>query len=283
VAPFELHAPATVDEAIAALRTGQGMPVAILAGGTDLLLDIDDGRLAPTRVISLRHLPWRTLDWVDGALTIGSTLPLRTLEDDPELRGNLPGLWQAVHAVGSVALRHRATVGGNLGRAAPASDLVPMLLALEAEVDLVGPSGPRTVRVDAFVRASRRTAIGAGELIRSVRIPEARPSAYLWQRVRPANDISQIAVAAAYSRTGHRWTLAVGGMPPRPVLLPEVAADLGTGVPREDAVRRASDRARREIVLRTDQRASEEYRRRLVGTLVARAVRAVADQIGGGA
>ena len=278
---FELHAPGSVDEAIAALRVEEGRAVAVLAGGTDLLLDIDDGRSAPDRVISLRHLPWKTLDWAEGALTIGSTLPLRSLEDDPELKGRLHGLWQAVHAVGSVALRHRATIGGNLGRSAPASDLVPMLLALDAEVELVGPSGARRLTVDRFVRASRRTALGPAELIRSVRIPESRPSAYLWQRVRPANDISQIAVAAAYSPSGRRWTLAAGGMPPRPVLLPEVAALLGAGMPSETSLRDASERASREVALTTDQRASEEYRRRLVGTLLARAVRAVASQAGG--
>src|SRR5580658_1969679 len=214
VASFDLVTPSTVEEAIASLRVDRGASSAVIAGGTDLLLDIDDGRSSPTRVISLRRLPWRTLDWVNGALTIGSTLPLRTLEDDPEVRTRLPGLWQAVHAVGSVALRHRATIGGNLGRSAPASDLVPILLALDAEVDLVGVGGSRRLSVDRFVRASRRTALEPGELIRSVRIPESRPSSYLWQRVRPANDISQVAVAVSFSPAGRAWTVAVGGVPP---------------------------------------------------------------------
>jgi aerobic carbon-monoxide dehydrogenase medium subunit len=281
VSSFELRTPATVDEAIADLRAEDGTNVAVLAGGTDLLLDIDDGRTAPVRVISLRRLPWKSLDWVGDSLTVGSTLPLRSLEDDPELRRRIPGLWQAVHAVGSVALRHRATLGGNLGRSAPASDLVPMLLALDAEVDLVGPGGARRVSVDAFVRASRRTALGKDELIRAVRIPEARPSAYLWQRVRPANDISQIAVAAAYSPSARRWTLAAGGMPPRPVLLREVARALGSGVPPESALREAAHRAMLDVSITTDQRASAEYRRRLVGTLLERAVRSVAASLGG--
>lgn len=279
---FELVTPRSVDEAIASLRATDGTPPAVLAGGTDLLLDIDDGRAAPSRVVSLRRLPWRTLDWADGALTVGSTLPLRSLEDDPDVRRRLPGLWQAVHAVGSVALRHRATLGGNLGRSAPASDLVPMLLALDAEVDLVGPDGERRVTVDGFVRASRRTGLGPGELIRSVRIPESRPSAYLWQRVRPANDISQIAVAVAFSPSRRAWSVAAGGMPPRPVLLREVARALGSGQPEDSALGAAADRASREIAISADQRASEEYRRRLVGTLVRRAVRSVAIGAGVG-
>lgn len=273
--PFELVAPASVDEAIASLRVADGSGPVVIAGGTDLLFDLDEGRTAPGRVVSLRRLPWRTLDWVDGALTVGSTLPLRSLENDPEVRSRLPGLWQAVHAVGSVALRHRATLGGNLGRAAPASDLIPMLLALDAEVDLVGSAGSRRLPVDEFVRASRRTALVPGELIRSVRVPETRPSAYLWQRVRPANDISQIAAAVAYSPTTRTWSVAVGGIPPRPLLLPEVSRGLGRGNPSEEVLRDMCDRASREVTLRADQRASEGYRRHLVATLVGRAVRSV--------
>src|SRR5208282_3829576 len=112
--PFELLAPATPEEAMALLRTAGPNEAAVIAGGTDLLLDVADGRLAPSRVISLRRLPWRTLDWNGTQLTVGSTLPLRALELDPELPRRLPGLYQAVRAVGGVALRHRATLGGNL-------------------------------------------------------------------------------------------------------------------------------------------------------------------------
>jgi len=281
VSSFVLTTPASVDEAIASLRAADGESPAVLAGGTDLLLDLDDGRIAPRRVISLRRLPWRTLDWTEGVLTIGATLPLRTVEEDPEVRRRHPGLWQAVHAVGSIALRHRATLGGNLGRSAPASDLIPMLLALDAEVELIGAEGARRLTVDAFVRASRRTALRSAELIRAVRLPEPRPSAYLWQRVRPANDISQIAVAAAYSPSARRWSVAVGGLPPRPIRLDAVAAALGAGPPSDAVLRDASARAAREIPVAADQRASEEYRRRLVGTLLARAVRAIPDPEGG--
>jgi CO/xanthine dehydrogenase FAD-binding subunit len=255
VAPFELVAPRTVDEAVAELRASSGSAVGVLAGGSDLLIDIDAGRVAPTRIVSLRRLPWRTLDWVGGALTIGSTLPLRSLEGDPEVRRRLPGLWQAVRAVGSVALRHRATLGGNLGRAAPSSDLIPMLLALDAEVELVGPEGTRRLPVDRFVLASRRTALHAAELIRSIRIPEARPSAFLWQRVRPANDISQLAVAVARSPSSGAWSVAVGGIPPRAVLLPRVAESLGRAEPSPEELDRAADHASREVAIVADRRA----------------------------
>lgn len=276
--PFDLVVPSTTEEALASLRSGPPGATVVIAGGTDLLLDVDNGRVNPRTVVSLRRLPWRTLDWNGPTLTIGSTLPLRSLESDPDVRARLPGLYQAVHAVGSVALRHRATIGGNLGRSAPASDLVPMLLALDAEVDLVGPGGARSLPVDRFVRASRSTALAPHEIIRSVRIPEARPSAYLWQRVRPANDISQVAVAVACSPTTQAWTIAVGGVPPRPARLADVEATLGTGPPSAETMRRAMERAVRSVPIGADRRASEEYRRHLVGTLFSRAVGAVTGE-----
>ena len=267
--------PASVEAAIAELATGSPGEVVVLAGGTDLIFDLDAARSTARRVVSLRHLPWRTLDWNGPVLTVGSTLPLRSLEQDPEVAARHPGLLQAVRAVGGVPLRHRATLGGNLGRAAPASDLLPVLLALDAEVDLVGPHGSRTLSVDRFLVASRRTALASGELIRSVRFPEPRPSAYLWQRVRPEHDISQIAVAAARSPSDGRWRLAVGGIPPRVVRLPEAESLLRSAAPADSEIRFAAEEAAQRLSIAADRRASEEYRRHLVATLLERAVQSV--------
>jgi CO/xanthine dehydrogenase FAD-binding subunit len=282
MADFDLVAPRSADAAVAELRAVPAGEAVVMAGGTDLLFDLDQGRGAARRVISLRHLPWRTLAWDGAGLTIGSTLPLRDLENDPALRVRLPGLYQAVRAVGSVALRTRATVGGNLGRAAPASDLVPVLLVLDAEVELLGPDGSRTVPVDRFVRGSRETALGRAELIRSVRIPEARPSAYVWQRVRPVNDISQVSVAVARSPGDGRWRVALGGVPPRPVRVAEVEDALAPPPRSRAELERIAGRLARHPALVGDRRASDEYRRRLAATLFVRAVDAVESLAGGG-
>ncbi|MFY9716674.1 MAG: FAD binding domain-containing protein [Thermoplasmata archaeon] len=275
MAVFDLIAPRTADEASAELRSLPPGEALVLAGGTDLLLDVDQGRATPRRVVSLRRLPWRTLDWNAGALVIGSTLPLRALETDPDLPQRLPGLYEAVRAVGSAALRSRATLGGNLGRAAPASDLIPVLLVLDAEVDLIGPDGSRTESVDRFVRASRSTTLGRAELIRSVRIPESRPSAFVWQRVRPVNDISQVSVAAAFSPSERAWRIALGGVPPRPVRLSEAEAGLAGPRPPSDSIARIAEAVGRHPSLVGDRRASDEYRRRLAATLFVRAIESV--------
>lgn len=273
MADFELLVPRTEEEALAALRSVPAGAAAAIAGGTDLLFDLDRGRLTPQRVVSLRRLPWRTLDWTGGSLTIGSTLPLRALERDPELPSRFPALYQAIGAVGGVALRTHATLGGNLGRAAPASDLIPVLLALDAEVELTSPNGVRTLPVDRFVRASRDTQLGRAELIRSVRLPEPRPSAYLWQRVRPVNDVSQVAVAVAYSPADRRWRVVLGGMPPRAQRIDDPAGPLTGPDPSRDQIDRYADRISSHPGLVGDRRASTEHRRRLAATLFVRAIR----------
>jgi xanthine dehydrogenase small subunit len=276
MAPFSLLAPATEEEALALLAEGRSGSLAVLAGGTDLLVDLEERRLVPERVLSLRRLPWRTHAWEGDGLHLGSTEPLVDLEADPELAVRFPALAEAIAAVGSPALRRQATVGGNLGRAAPASDLTPVLLVLDAEVELLGPSGARWCPVDAFLRASRETDLRPGELIRSVRLPEPRPaSAYLWQRVRPANDISQIGVAVAFSPGDRRWRVGLGGVPPRPVLVPEVARELAGPQPSRQEILAASEVLGGHPGLVTDRRATEEHRRRLASALCSRALRSV--------
>ncbi len=275
MAPFDLLYPRSVDAALAELRSASPGDVAILAGGTDLLLDIDRERIAPRRVVSLRYLPWKFLEWSGDSLTIGSTLPLRTLESDPLVRQRIPGLWEAVRAVGSVALRHRATLGGNLVRSAPASDLSPILLALDAEVEVVGPRGSRWMPVDGFLSESRRPKLAFGELLRAVRIPEARPSAYRWQRVRPVNDISQVGVAVARSPSTGSYRIAVGDLLPRPVRIRPAEEAVRSRPPTDDEMRSAAALAARLSPFASDRRGTEAYRRLIVEVLVRRALLAI--------
>lgn len=277
---FDLITPASEEEAIDWLARSPEGQTAVLAGGTDLLNDIEEQRAAPRHLLSLRRLPWNRWSWEGPALSIGSTTPLVDLEYDPQVRAQFPGLVTAIEAVGSVALRSRATLGGNLGRSGSASDLIPLLLALDASAEIVGPKGRRGVPVDALVVASRRPALAPGELIRSVRLPEPRPSAYLWQRIRPAQDVSHVGVAAAFSPSDGRWRLALGGVPPRAIRIHPEAAELPKR-PSKPLLDAAARRAAEFLPLSTDLRATGEYRRHVVHALVIRAVGSVAAALEG--
>jgi aerobic carbon-monoxide dehydrogenase medium subunit len=253
--------------------------MAVLAGGTDLLLELDEGRVAPLQVLSLRKLPWKYLRWEGDSLVVGSTLPLRALELDPHVRSRLPGLWEAIQDVGSPALRHRATMGGNLGRGSPASDLIPILLALDARVRIIGPSGVREHPVDLVLQESRRSTLGPAELIESVILPASAPSTYLWQRVQPVNDISQVGVATAFRPEGPHWRIALGGLQPRARRLTEAEAVLRSARPTHLEMELAAQEAARRAEFVSDKRATESYRRRLVGVLVRRAIQTTMDRM----
>jgi carbon-monoxide dehydrogenase medium subunit len=273
VVGFALIAPETPAEACRLLAEGAPGSTIAVAGGTDLLLDLDSGRFAPRRVVSLRRLPWRSVRWEGERFVIGSTAPLSEIEADPKVRTQLPGFLVAVRAVGSRALRHRATLGGNLGRASPASDLIPILLALDASASIVGPHGRRQTTVDSLIEAPRTLALAPGELVESITIPRPTPCAYVWQRVRPSNDISQVgaAVAAPTAQTG--WTLALGGVWPRPRRVLDAERCLVSARPTETEVELAGQEASAHAPFVTDKRATEAYRRRLVRSLVRQAVR----------
>lgn len=278
---FTLRHPATPEEAVSLVAGAPRDAIAVLAGGTDLLADLDQGRARPTEVLSLARLPWRFLTWKGDSLTIGSTLPLRELEADARVRDRLPGLYEAVRAVGGVSLRHRATLGGNVARAAPASDLLPILLAYDAIVHLLGPKGPRAVPLDQLLASSRRPALLRGELIESVTIPHAADSAYSWQRVRPANDVSQVGVAVVRSETRPLWRVALGGVPPRAVRLQSVERRLARADPTEAEIELAAQEAAAAAPFVTDKRATESFRRRVVTVLVRRAITTLAARSAG--
>jgi xanthine dehydrogenase small subunit len=273
---FSLLTPATEEEALSALAAAAPGELAVLAGGTDLLADLEEGRSRARTVLSLRRLPWREHRWDGDRLEVGALLPLGRLERDPELARRIPGLAEAVGAVGGHALRHRATLGGNLVRASPVSDLIPVLLALEAEVGLLGPQGERSLPIAQFLTGPRETALARGELVRRVRVPSL-PSAFRWQRVRPANDISQLSVAAALAPGAGGWRLATAGVAPLAQRAPRAEAMLRGPRPSDAEVAACAEAVAQEAPVRADRRASDPYRRVLLRTLLERAVRAVRD------
>ncbi|MCI4366266.1 MAG: FAD binding domain-containing protein [Thermoplasmata archaeon] len=269
---FTLEVPEDVDAALRAISIGAPGTTVVIAGGTDLLLDIDLGRIAPTRVISLRRLPWRSLERRDGRLVIGSLLPLRELERDPSLPSDHPALYDAVRAVGSVALRTRATMGGNVVRSAPASDLLPVLLASDALVHLVGPAGARQRTLQEFLETPRRPGLAPGELVAAISLPAIVPSAYVWQRVRPSNDISRVGVAVGRPIADGPWRVALGGIAPVPARIPAAEALLAGTPPSDAAIDAAAEAAARAAPFVSDRRATEAYRRLVVRVLTGRAM-----------
>jgi CO/xanthine dehydrogenase FAD-binding subunit len=154
-----------------ALSAKATMPDALpIAGGTDVMVDINFDRLRPEALLDLNPVgALRTWERDDGALVIGAGVPYTRLI--VELGVELPGLATASRTVGSPQIRNRATIGGNLGSASPAGDTHPVLLALDADVDVESVRGPRRIAIDDFYLGVKRSALAPDELIRAIRVP----------------------------------------------------------------------------------------------------------------
>ena len=263
--------PVTTDECVEILK--QDPAATLVAGGTDLCVESN-----------LRHKRWRHLVSVDGiaelrdftesadVVRIGAALPLT----------DIGRLWQSAPPVisewlelfASPLIRNRATLGGNLATASPIGDSAPILLALDASVQIAGSGGRRTMSLASFFTAYRRTALGPGEIITTIEIPTPLPDTIRFYKVakRRLDDISTVAAAMAIDRDGsgrvRRARFAFGGVAATPVRIGEAEA-AAVGQPwNEAAVERVQRIIDRTLTPMSDHRGSRDYRLQVSKSLV---------------
>jgi aerobic carbon-monoxide dehydrogenase medium subunit len=278
---FSFHRPETIDAAIAFARD-HGEAARFIAGGTDLIIQINRRRLAPRHLISLAGLGLDTIAETETGYVIGAMATHDAVVTYPGFQKQLIALTQASAVIGGRQVRNIATVGGNIVNASPAADLVPVLLALEATVELRGSAGVRSLPLDRFLVERGRTDRRPDEILTAVRFdkpPAASATSFLKAGRRKAMEISVICVAAHLVHNG-RARIAIGAAASRTVRVPEAEALVekqGAGAFRA-AGRIAADRT----TPIDDVRSSARYRKLLVATLVERALAACADRIGKG-
>lgn len=273
--PFAYHRPGSLAEACRILAVEPG--AVVLAGGTDLMVHLRQpwrGR-RPAAVVSIRRI--RELQGIrvtEGAIRLGALVSLTELMAHPVVAREYPVLPFTARYMGSPAIRHLATVGGNLCNASPAADLPPVLLALDAQVGLVGPRGERRLPLEAFFRGPGQTALERGELLAWVEFPR-RPRRIAYERldVRRAMDIAIAGAAVALDGVDGRVRaarVALCAVAPTPLRVREAEAILAAEGLTEAAVEAAARAAMAAARPIDDVRASAEYRRAMVGTLVRR-------------
>ena len=198
--------------------------VCLLAGGTDLLVMMKQGRSAPEYVVSLKDLPGLSYirEQKDGEVKIGVMTPLREVEDSTLLRSRYPALPKAAEWIGSPQIRRRATCGGNLCNGAPSADLAPPLICLEAKALIQGKT-TRIIPLERFFLGPGKVDLGEGEFLREITVPPSAPRTYgAYQKFsRSAMDIAVVGVAAAatFDRAGVCVVLKVclGAVAPTPL------------------------------------------------------------------
>ena len=265
--------PRNLEEALAARAAHPDWMV--LAGGTDLMVNANH-RPAPAGIIDLWRLPdIRPITVTDGAVTIGAGATWYEVETEPGLVKRWFPLAQAAREIGALQIQMRGTLGGNVGNSSPVGDSLPVLLALDAELELASVRGRRKLPYRDFCTGYRKTALAPDELIVSATL--AAPSAgtrTLWRKVgtRRAQSISKVMGAAAITLDGgvvSSARVALGAVADRPIRVPAV----------EDAVRgltptKAAEAAR--VAVRTaikpidDIRSTARYRHEVAENLVAR-------------
>lgn len=249
-----------------------------MAGGTDLLVGLAD-RLddAPGVLVDVKGLAdGEPLVVTEAGVRLGLTLTMADLAADAIVGQWYPALAQAAAEVGSVAIRNRATVVGNICNASPASDTAPPLLVHDARVRIASAGSERTLPITEFFVAPRVTRCGRGELVTAIELPRPLPgtgSAYLRLTRRWGVDLVTVSVAAAVHGDG-RIRLGLGAVAPTPLLV-----ELPGGVDPGDraALGPVLDEALAVATPITDIRAGADYRAAMVRELAARAITAALD------
>jgi carbon-monoxide dehydrogenase medium subunit len=282
VKAFDYHAPRTLDEAVA-LVAEHGPTAKLLAGGTDLIIFMQDGKLAPEVIIDITRIA--ALNGIEYSektgLRLGAGTKMRAIESSPVIQQYYPHLVHGAAEVGSIQMRNLATIGGNVCTASPAGDTLPPLLAGDAVAVLVGPDGEREVPLDAFWTGPGQTVMAPHELLKALRLPPPGPrssGAYFKLAERKAMDLAFVGVAATVTLNGggdaiEDVRIALGAVAPTVIRATDAEAIL-RGEPIDDARLGQAGRAAREATHPiSDQRASADYRLAMVDALTQRVVR----------
>lgn len=278
--PFDYAEPATLDEAVALLDR-LGDRASLLAGGTDLLVQLKERVKRPSHVVDLKRIPGLATLAYDASrgLSIGALVTTREVELSPVTRRHYAGLARAATDFASIQVRHRATVVGNVCRASPSADTLPPLIADGAVLAVAGPHGAREIPLAAFCLGPGRTALARGEVATGLTVPAPAPrtgKVYLKHGRRAQMELATVGVAvtltldAAGACRDARVVLAAVG--PTPLRAAGAERALAGARPDAAALDAAADAAMRDARPIDDVRASADYRRAMVGVLVRRAV-----------
>jgi CO/xanthine dehydrogenase FAD-binding subunit len=278
---FDYLVPRSLPEAYANL--GNGKRSLVLAGGTDVIVQLREGRRQCDQLIDVKHIPeLMALGFTrDGTLEIGAATPAARIYEDATVARRLPALIDAASIIGGIQIQSRASLGGNLCNASPAADSAPALMVLGARLLIGSSTGSRELPVEDFFLGPGRNALQPNELLIQVKVPPQPPrSAAFYLRFIPRNEMD-IAVASAGARiqlspSGDRIEaarVALGAVGPTPLMAP-AAVNALVGQPPTEATFAAAGAAAATVAAPiTDMRGSLAQRKHLTSVLTVRALR----------
>jgi carbon-monoxide dehydrogenase medium subunit len=278
---FDYVAPHTIHEAASLLAQHDGK-ARVLAGGTDLIVQLRENRRTLDLVVDIKQIPEvneLTYDPLNG-LSIGAGVPCMKIWDHPTIAALYPGLADAVSLIGGIQIQARATVGGNLVNASPAADSIPALIVHEAVAEIAGTNGTREVPVEEFCLAPGRTVLQAGEFLVRLKIkPSPKGFGAHYLRFIPRNEMDIAVVGAGASvildasgETIQLARVAVGAVAPIPLLVREAGEYLAGKTVSDEAIEAAAKFATQAANPIDDVRGTVAQRKHLAGVLTRRAL-----------
>jgi carbon-monoxide dehydrogenase medium subunit len=278
---FEFHRPQKLAEALDLFGQHKGR-ARIWAGGTDLLVRLRDRALQIEALIDLKQIPHLDIIEYDknAGLRLGTLARIRDIETSRIIRENFLILSEAAETLGSIQVRNKATVGGNICNASPSADMAPPLIALGAEVKIVDKGKEKTMPLETFFKGPGETALKNGEVLTEVNIPNMAPRSYgvyLKQGRRKALDLAVAGVASVLTLdpTLSKCVdirIALGAVAPTPMRAKRTEAVIRGSDLSDSVLNEAAKIAAGECAPISDVRASEWYRREVVGALVKRSI-----------
>lgn len=271
------EAPTSVEDAVALLEASKGNG-RIFAGGTDLLVALQNGRTEAELLVDVKRIErMMRIEHRGGVFRIGAAMCAAELAEDTEFASAWPGIVEAAELIGSTQIQGRASLGGNLCNASPAADSVPALFAAAARCVVAGPDGEREVPVQQIPTGPGKTSLGAGEIVVEFLVPDPQPrsaDAYLRMIPRSEMDIAIVGAAAQVSLSSDgRCSAArifLAAVAPTVCEVP-AAGECLVGNVIDDSTLAALEQAARAVCAPIDDhRGTVSYRTRVAGVLARR-------------
>ena len=278
---FDYAAATTVDEAVS-LLAATGAKAKILAGGTDILVQLREGLREADLVVDIKKVPELTRLEFDrqGGLRLGAAVPCYRIYNDPEVSVAYAALADSARIIGGWQIQSRASIGGNLCNSSPAGDSIPSLIAYDAVCQIAGPQGMRTMPVAEFCTGPGRNALARGEFLVSLALPPpSKHSGAHYLRFIPRNEMDIAVVGAgawvqldASGKKIESARIALGAVGPTPRFAAEASQWLAGKPVNDETLRQAGELAQKVATPISDMRGTAEYRLHLVGVLTRRAL-----------
>lgn len=285
--PFSYFSPRTLREAVE-LLIQHGQEAKILAGGTDLLVEMKEGIVAPQYVIDLKNIPaLNQIRLEDHYLKIGSLATVHEIEVNPSVRQYAGVLAQAASLLGSPQIRNKGTIGGNLCHASPSADLAPPLLALDGKVGMIGKNGERMEDLEKFFIGPGMTTLKVDEILTEIQVPIPPPgSAGIYSKFSPRQAMNLALVGVATLITLNRDSqictgarIALGAVAPTPIRAKKSEKILEGQIIKEELLQEVSHLAAEESRPISDIRGSAWYRKEIIKNLVGQGIAHALERI----